>query len=77
MTVPASIPIGVPGPEAAAFSAETPTATPVHTATCVSPAAPIPRIFPTIICSALTEDRRTSTIREAFSSITPRITATP
>ena len=48
-----------------------------HPASCVSPTAPIPSTFPIISSNGRTDEAITSTIRLAFSSITPRITSIP
>ena len=48
----------------------------MHTS-CRSPSVPIPAILPASSCRARIDDRRISTTRDAFSSITPVATQTP
>ena len=51
-------------------------ADPIHTAICVSPTAPTPRIFPSIRCQGFIEEMMTSTTRLVFSSRVARMTDT-
>ncbi len=44
---------------------------------CVRPTAPTPIIFPASSCFAVTEESRTSRMRELFSSMMERMTANP